>query len=224
MSLHVLITTTYSIAEDQERMINLYFVLDNLSKFIKNYNRDQRCKISSDHAIEIVNFFFRVVFNSSGATIVELMVKEYSKDNEWQGYESTRRYSGLATTHQAIRDIQLAYKAEEYILEKNKKTRRRGLRAMEFSIEFYHAYERGSGLLKGESPDANLVEYMEEEAFGPARGVTMKSRFKAMMAKQLDLDINVLPKKVLNGLFLFHLVSSFGPEILLLLQDNAMRL
>lgn len=65
---------------------------------------------------------------------------------------------------------------------------------------------------------------MKEESFGPSRGVTMKSRLKAMMAKQLDLDIKVLPKKVLSGLFLGHLVSSFRPGILLLLQDNALRL
>lgn len=89
--------------------------------------------------------------------MVELMVKEYLKDNDWKGYESSRTYSGLAMMHQATRDINLAYEAKEYILEMNKKTRRHALRAMELRIEFYEMYERGSKLLKGDNPDADLI-------------------------------------------------------------------
>ncbi|OBT75761.1 hypothetical protein VF21_05593 [Pseudogymnoascus sp. 05NY08] len=95
---------------------------------------------------------------------------------------------------------------------------------MELSIEFYQAYDRGSELLKGDNPDADLIEYMKEEGFGPAKGVTMKSRFHSTMAKQLEIDSKTIPKKVLGGFFLYNLVSSYGRGVLLLLQDNALRL
>lgn len=61
---------------------------------------------------------------------------------------------------------------------------------------------------------------MGEEGFGPAVGVTMKSRFHSMMAKQLSIDSKTLPKKVLGGFFLYHPVSSFGLGVLQLLQNN----
>lgn len=106
------ITTTQTIDHDKERVVRLYFTLANFTKVIKKYNRSQSYTLSSDHAIEIVNFFFGTVLHPSGAKMVEKMVKECSKDNDWKGYESSRRYSRLATTHQAIRDIHLAHKAE----------------------------------------------------------------------------------------------------------------
>ncbi|OBT75762.1 hypothetical protein VF21_05592 [Pseudogymnoascus sp. 05NY08] len=113
VSLRIPITTMRTIGEDQERVMSLYFTLINFTTVIKKNNRNQSYTISSDHAIEIVNFFLGAVFHSSGAKMVELMIKEYSKSNDWKDYESSQKYSGPATMQQAIRDIHLAYKAEE---------------------------------------------------------------------------------------------------------------
>lgn len=62
---------------------------------------------------------------------------------------------------------------------------------MELSIEFYQAYDRGCGLIQGDNLDVDLVKYMKEEGFGLANGVTMKSRFHSVVAKQLEIDQRV---------------------------------
>lgn len=205
-------TTTQTIDQDIERVVGLYFTLANFTKVIKKHNRSQSYTLSSDHAIEIVNFFFGTVFHPSGAKMVDLMVKECSKSDDWKGVEPSQS------------QIHIVHKAEEFMSEKTKKSRLRSLRSLELSIDFYEAYDRGCQLLKGDNPDADLIAYMKEEGFGPATGVTVKSRFHSMIAKQFKIDSKTIPKKVLGGSFLYHLVLSFDPGVLLLLHDNALRL
>ncbi|KFZ12407.1 hypothetical protein V502_07100 [Pseudogymnoascus sp. VKM F-4520 (FW-2644)] len=62
-----------TIDQDIERVVGLYFTLANFTKVIKKYNSSQSYTLSSDHAIEIVNFFFGTVFHPSGAKIDEKM-------------------------------------------------------------------------------------------------------------------------------------------------------
>ncbi|KFY71501.1 hypothetical protein V499_08335 [Pseudogymnoascus sp. VKM F-103] len=104
------------------------------------------------------------------------------------------------------------------------KSRLCAFRTLELCMEFYEAYDGCCQLLQGDSPDADLMAYMAKEGFSPAVGVTDKSRFHSMMSKQLDINSKTLLKKVLSGFFLYHLVSSFGIGVLLLLLGNALRL
>ncbi|OBT65754.1 hypothetical protein VE03_03271 [Pseudogymnoascus sp. 23342-1-I1] len=203
VKLLVPITTVRTLDQEQERLILLYFKLINFTKVIKIQNRDQSYTLPSDYAIEIVNFFIGTVFHSSGATMVDLAAKEWSKTDDWKGFESPPRLSRFVTTHEVIRQFHIVHKAEEFISEKWKK------------IPSPHA-----PVLR----NADLVAYMKDEGFGPAKGVRLKSRFHSMIAKQFKIDSKTIPKKVRGGLFLYHLVLSFGSGVLFLLQDNALTL